>query len=442
MFTPRTSRILVLTAIMVMVAALPVVGQMDWKQLSPATSPSARADHAIAYDTAHQRVVLFGGRFLMETWLFDGIDWKHCFPTTSPPGRDKHEMAYDAARQRVVLFGGWDTTKFFHGTWEWDGQNWKNVTPKPPAVSPPARKDFAMVYDAAQRCVVLFGGISFHFPYYLNDTWVWDGQSWKLCNPTTSPSGRFTHNMAYDKARQRVVLFGGSNLNDTWEWDGSNWIQCNPNTRPPVRNWPAMAYDEARQRVVLFGGSHFYDTREWDGQDWKLCGPLTSPPGRIQHAMAYDAVRGRIVLFGGLTSGGWFNDTWVYTPTDLTASFYRVSVATGGNVALYLYAGAANIGKSYLLAGCMDSGGQRVMPLGYVTLLLNPDGYFWHTVMFPNTLIANSFGMIDGSGKATAAVQVPSGLTALIGTRFFHAYIVFKTSIDYASTPVPLTFGP
>jgi hypothetical protein len=34
--------------------------------------------------------------------------------------------------------------------------------------------------------------------------------------------------MAYDKQRDRIVLFGGragpgADLNDTWEWDGTAW---------------------------------------------------------------------------------------------------------------------------------------------------------------------------------------------------------------------------
>ena len=33
----------------------------DWTQIKPSTSPSARSDHAMAYDSARQRTVLFGG---------------------------------------------------------------------------------------------------------------------------------------------------------------------------------------------------------------------------------------------------------------------------------------------------------------------------------------------------------------------------------------------
>jgi len=64
--------------------------------------------------------------------------------------------------------------------------------------------------------------------------------------------------MAYDVARQRVLLFGGTGLNglvsDTWEWDGSKWTQRSPITSPSVVSRHAMAYDLARKRVVLFGG--------------------------------------------------------------------------------------------------------------------------------------------------------------------------------------------
>ena len=42
---------------------------------------------------------------------------------------------------------------------------------------------------------------------------------------------------------------------------------------PPPRSYTSMAYDEARQRVVLFGGigkpgETLGDTWEWDGQAW------------------------------------------------------------------------------------------------------------------------------------------------------------------------------
>ena len=64
--------------------------------------------------------------------------------------------------------------------------------------------------------------------------------------------------MAYDRGRQRVVLFGGYErtpdarvrLGDTWEWDGTGWTLAST-TGPAPRNGAVMAYDERLGRVVF-----------------------------------------------------------------------------------------------------------------------------------------------------------------------------------------------
>ena len=74
---------------------------------------------------------------------------------------------------------------------------------------------------------------------------------------------RNSHAMAYDPARKRVVLFGGTIGNlvsprlmrDTWEWDGTRWIKLQPPTSPPGRAQHAMAYDPVRQTVLMHGGN-------------------------------------------------------------------------------------------------------------------------------------------------------------------------------------------
>src|SRR5206468_11025348 len=106
-----------------------------------------------------------------------------------------------------------------------------------------------------------------------------------------SPSARWASAMAYDSARGRTVLFGGTNaadLDDTWEWDGSQWLRATPAVSPPARRQHAMAYDIARDRVVLFGGfgggNRFADTWEWDGSQWTNPKPQLSPPARLAHA--------------------------------------------------------------------------------------------------------------------------------------------------------------
>src|SRR5262245_21062455 len=159
-----------------------------------------------------------------------GLIWTQLAPLTSPSARDSHAMAYDAARLRVVLFGGNATlTGVSVGdTWQWTGVNWLQSTP---AASPPPREGHAMTYDAVRQRVVLFGGRTQASP--LGDTWEWDGSSWVARFPVHNPSPRSSHTLAYDEARQRVVLFGGLDvgagpLAETWVWDGTDWAQAAP----------------------------------------------------------------------------------------------------------------------------------------------------------------------------------------------------------------------
>ena len=48
------------------------------------------------------------------------------------------------------------------------------------------------------------------------------------------------------------MLYGSSEGDaHHWEWDGADWT---PVWSPPAVGGAAMAFDDARQRVVMFGG--------------------------------------------------------------------------------------------------------------------------------------------------------------------------------------------
>jgi hypothetical protein len=62
--------------------------------------------------------------------------------------------------------------------------------------------------------------------------------------------------MASDPVRGRIVLFGSdaaTSAPQTWEWDGASWRAMAPAAQPPVRYRGAMAYDPARNRILVFG---------------------------------------------------------------------------------------------------------------------------------------------------------------------------------------------
>jgi len=213
----------------------PAIGQAVWTQRSPAASPPPRHSHAMAYDQARHRVVLFGGfgnpagcASYGDTWEWDGTTWTERFPQNSPPARIEHAMAWCAARSRVVLFGGAKCSGALADTWEWDGNNWLQIAT---STAPPARFGCAMAEDARGH-VLLFGGASWKVEKTFSDTWEWSGQ-WVQRAPATSPPLRLSATMTLDARRGRVVLFGGGHRSnvvyvDTWEWDGTTWTERQP----------------------------------------------------------------------------------------------------------------------------------------------------------------------------------------------------------------------
>jgi hypothetical protein len=273
--------------------------------------PSARGQHAVAYDPTRQRVVLVGGRAggatpEADTWEWDGGYWTQV-ADTGPDARGGHALAFDANRQRAVLFGGQAGESALRGdTWEWDGEDWTQVAD----TGPDARLGHALTFDANRQRVLLFGGEA--GSGLRADTWEWDGEDWTQV-ADTGPDARRGHALAFDANRQRAVLFGGeagSGLQaDTWEWDGEDWMQV-ADTGPGPSLAFAMTFGGGT--TLLFGGvtsSPASDAADelsrlswqWDGAHWTLRQDM-GPAARWGHALAFDSARGRAVLFGGFSA--------------------------------------------------------------------------------------------------------------------------------------------
>jgi Galactose oxidase, central domain len=428
--------------------------KLTWTQIKPTNSPSPRYSHAMAYDSARQRTVLFGGwtsRYIRnDTWEWDGRNWTLIKPTNSPSIRYAHAMAYDSARRRTVLFGGGGRNGHLADTWEWDGKNWALIKP---TNSPSGRSSHAMAYDAARKRVVLFGGVR---GGALGETWEWDGKNWTQSKPLSSPSARWHHAMVYDAARQRTVLFGGHGMADTWVWDGKNWTLIKPTNSPSIRYSHAMAYDSARRLTVLFGGRgtggfpELGDTWEWDGKNWTLMKSVSSPAPRAAHTMAYDAARQRTVLFGGYDKAysNILGETWEWDGVvlTLTTDISKVSLTTGGVQKLILDAGAPHGKRLYWIFGSVTGtrpGVNLASAAGTVNIPLNPDIWTGFTIAFANSsTLVNTKAALDVSGGATASIKVPQiNLPSAIGVVFYHAYLVYDANSNYflGSNPVTLT---
>jgi len=240
-----------------------------WTELSPKSSPGARWTHGMAYDESRQRIVLFGGlsgdaasTALNDTWEWDGTDWSQVTTANAPAPRGIHgSIAYDSAHQKIVIRGGGTLPgqTLYGDTWTYDGNDWTEVAV---GTGPSARVAPAIAFDEANGELVLFGGGTWS-PYYA-DTWTFDGTTWTQATPAPnpSPSMRQSARMIFDKTRALTLLFGGYDgtlLADLWEWNGTAWSAVNV-TPPPARCCFAFAHDTKRGEAVVFGGP---DNQTW-----------------------------------------------------------------------------------------------------------------------------------------------------------------------------------
>jgi hypothetical protein len=254
---------------------------------------------SIAYDVARAKTVRLRGfqstfsfpysATYTDTW--SGSVWTDASPSNPPSGRANHAMAYDGQRQNVVLFGGWKfqtgSQVYFDDTLVWNGTDW---SPLNPSTKPSARGYHAMAYDSNRRYVVLFGGATGAWGSTpVGETWEWDGSNWAQRSSVHTPSPRRDHGMTFDSWRNVVVLTGGGGTRETWEWNGTDWTQRADVPVAPV----AVGYDSMRHRVVAHGGSG--NTWEWDGTTWTQV-PGSGPPNSGTPSMAFDAGRRRLLL--------------------------------------------------------------------------------------------------------------------------------------------------
>jgi len=398
----------------------------NWSDVSPAgDQPARRTYHGMAYDTVRERLVVFGGFFLDlaqgmdgllfrdDVWEFDGVRWQEITPVQWRIGpRSNIAMAYDAAHERVVLASGRHLFDMLQETWLWDGRAWTDVN----GATAGKRSGHTMAYDSTRRRAVVFGG-RYESGLLLDDTWMWQNPVWHNVSHAGSPPARTGHTSVFQPppGRDRTLLFGGcgsldvdgacvDTLADTWEWDGRTWQQQEPAQAPPPRWGHALAWDAGRTRAILFAGrtdadgdgaseAVSSDTWAWTAGGWEDVSVGSSPPPRTEHALVYDEVRDRIVLLGGEDADGRsFDDTWEWTG----AAWVEVEPHGGRPLSRsgHSMAWDAVRGRSMALWGWSR---QDADALSYIRSLTEWDGTRWTDVtpLSGNTpFVRRDFGLV------------------------------------------------
>jgi hypothetical protein len=226
--------------------------------------------------------------------------------------------------------------------------------PEPPALSSPsARRHSAIAYDAARQRVLLFGGVD-NSNVELDDLWSWNGTAWTRLAASTG--GR---ELGTDMYATPADVFSVSPAGRVQRLSDTRWVPVNASTTP-VRGLAAYAYDSRRGRLVRFGGGAgpgqaARETWEFDGQAWTLVSSQ-GPSARFNPSMAYDPLGRATVLFGGVSlSEQRLNDTWEWDGRDWTEASGPAPSARFG--ATMVHDGGA--GEMLLFGGIDASGAQN-----------------------------------------------------------------------------------
>ncbi|MCI4317078.1 MAG: hypothetical protein L3J96_00935, partial [Thermoplasmata archaeon] len=243
-----------------------------------------------------------------------------------PPARCCFSMAYDPADHEVVMFGGaradGNRSNAFGDTWTYASGLWTNLTPSL-SVSPPAREHAAMVFDAADGYLLMFGGdsCSSSAPYSCNDSWAFVGGAWSPIPAVSAPGPRSAAAITYDSSDGYVVLYGGvtdtsansSPLSETWTYRGGIWTNRTGqlSVNPPPSVGAGFAYDARDGYALLDGGNLSGQSWTYSAGAWKRLFPVVGPPPRIAPQLTYDGANGTVLMFGGISNQHrLFRDTW------------------------------------------------------------------------------------------------------------------------------------
>ena len=252
--------------------SLSLAGTPEWTRLAPlGTPPSVRRWHSAIYDPVRDRMVVFGGFtgniYTNDVWalsLGGTPEWTELTPAGPlPHERYRHSAIYDSARDRMVVFGGWYSGDNYGDIWSLSlGDNKQGTELEPNGTPPTARYSHTAIYDPVRDHMVVFGGVDAGL---LNDVWslAFADTAWTHLEPAgTPPLYRYVHSAIYDPVRDRMVVFGGYDpagfVADTWAMSLAGepeWSALAPvGTLPPGRFGHSAIYDPVRDRMVVFGG--------------------------------------------------------------------------------------------------------------------------------------------------------------------------------------------
>ena len=298
-------------------------------------------DSAMAYDTATQQTVRFGGHNPLQatpdsqTYVYRNEIWRRITSSGGPQPRSMPLFRHDVERNVVWLFGGLSedsygsSVEYLSDLWAYRDGQWSLFKPVDSSKTPFScvTPVGAMDTDRGVLVVVCDG----------SDVFEWDGAGWQTFNDlTTEPTNRRFAGGVYDQNLKKFVLFGGYDAfgnyrQDTWTWNGDAWTEVKPKTKPEHRAQPVMWYDPLARKTILYSGAgtrsidfhaeRFSDMWSFDGTNWTRITEEAAPGIRFGPQVTVDPNSGKVIVFGGLratideddrVTQFYGNDLWIW----------------------------------------------------------------------------------------------------------------------------------
>ena len=330
-------------------------GTPVWTELSPTgTAPRARTGQSAVYDSANNRMIIFGGNYrtvtLTDTWVLtspNGLgtpSWIQIKPSGTAPSLAYHSAVFNAASDYMYVFAGSSSanklTTNSHA-FTLTAANGLKTGPKWVLGGPAVRYSQSAFYDGATNSLFVWGGQ--HSKSNLNFGDFWQASNvigssnlkWTVITAKGGPSARYGQTGLYDSGSNRLLIFGGSTgtcQNDYHILQHANvqggsptWLTITPaGTAPSARVLQASAYDPGSNTIMIFGGSNCkttYFNDVWvlsNANDvtsqptWTQLSPAGTPPSARESSTAiYDPTSNSLIVYGGDAGASPFGDMWI-----------------------------------------------------------------------------------------------------------------------------------
>ena len=254
-------------------AALWELTAAGWRAICASCPPGQRTGAGLAYDPIRDRLVVFGGANLgglpTDTWELDATSNTWMPTATSGPGqRAQAQLYFDPVRGKILLVGGTDiNATAARAVWSYDG-TWVDLQiPNAPAAGGFGQ---SVAFDPDRAHALILSGTggtgSGDDALYQLDT------AWSPVCTGCSGTQRRDASIVHDDALRTEWLIGGTSgtreLAGTWQLVQSAWMMTYAD--PPARAASAVAYDQARDVIVLYGGTSAACTNSRCSDTWEL----------------------------------------------------------------------------------------------------------------------------------------------------------------------------